>query len=103
MNVYVCKIVPSLQQDVHAKIEDYNNHLAKWGETNRISVIDPVPTFKLGTGDLNDLCFDKKTDSYSTLNILGAIKLLNTIDRHELGHKLGRSEKKYKHLPWALV
>ena len=30
MNVYVCKIVPfPLQQDVHEKIEDYNNHLAK--------------------------------------------------------------------------
>ena len=71
----------SLQQDVHGKIEDYNNHLVKWGETNGISVIDIVPPFKLDTSELDDLCFDKETDSYSTLIRLEVIKLLNIIDR----------------------
>lgn len=83
MNVYVCQIVPSPEyQDIQSKIEDFNNHLDKWGETNGIKVIDTVPTFKLGTGEVDDLCFDKVIESsYSTLNRLGAVKLLNVINR----------------------
>lgn len=83
MNVYVCQIVPSPEyQDIQSKIEDCNNHLVKWGETNGIKIIDTVPTFKLGTGEMDDLCFDKVIDSsYSTLNRLGAVKLLNVINR----------------------
>lgn len=80
MNVSVCKIVPSpLQQDIHGKIENYNNHLAKWGEKNGIPIIDTVPTFILSTGELDDLCFDKDINSYSTFNRLGTIKLLSII------------------------
>ena len=45
MNVYVCQIVPSpMCQEMHAKIEDYNKHLLKWGETNGISIIKTVPS-----------------------------------------------------------
>lgn len=81
MNVFVCKIVPSpLQRDVHCKIEDYNNHLVQWGKNNGIFIIDTVPTFKLGTGEIDDLCFDRNTNFYSTFNRLGTIKLLSTID-----------------------
>lgn len=82
MKVYVCQVVPSPTcQDVNAKIEDYNEQLIKWGEKNGIKVIKTVPTFKLGTGELEELCFDVKNDSYFTLNRLGAIKLLSTIKR----------------------
>ncbi|KAK4306200.1 hypothetical protein Pmani_021975 [Petrolisthes manimaculis] len=50
-------------------------------QINGIPVIDTVPTFTLGTGELDDLCFDKKTGLHSTLNRLGVIKLLGTINK----------------------
>ena len=82
MKIYVCQILPSpMCQDINVKIEDYNEQLTKWCETNGIKIIETVPTFKLGTGELDELCFDIKNDSYSALNRLGAIKLLGVIKR----------------------
>lgn len=82
MKIYVCQIVPSpMCQNDNAKIEDYNEQLTKWPETNGISETETVPTLKLGTSELDDLCFDIKNDSHSTLNGLGAIKLLGVIKR----------------------
>lgn len=49
------------------------------GRKNGIPIIDTVPTFILSTGELDDLCFDKDIDSYSTFNRLGTIKLLSII------------------------
>ncbi|KAK3852578.1 hypothetical protein Pcinc_040839 [Petrolisthes cinctipes] len=82
MKIYVCQIVPlSMCQDIIAKIEEYNEQLTKWGETNGIKIIETVPTFKLGTGELDELCFDTKNDKYSAMNRLGVIKLLGVIKR----------------------
>lgn len=40
MNVHVFQIVPSsLCQEMHAKIEEYNGQLLKWGEANGINII----------------------------------------------------------------
>lgn len=79
MNVYVCKVVP--YNEIQERIEGFNESLDKWAETNGISVIDTVPTFTLGTNELDDLCFDKEIDSHFSLNRLGAIKLLSTINK----------------------
>lgn len=82
MKVYVCQIVPPpMSQEIQAKTEDYNEHLTKWGETNDTNEIKTVPTFRLGTSEIDDLCFDIENDSYSTLNRLGAIKLLSSIKK----------------------
>ncbi|KAK4294401.1 hypothetical protein Pmani_032972 [Petrolisthes manimaculis] len=82
INVYVCNVVPySTHEDIQERIEGFNNDVVKWAETNGIPVIDTVPTFTLGTGELDDLCFDKKTGLHSTLNRLGVIKLLGTINK----------------------
>lgn len=83
MNVYVCRVAPySSQKEVQGKIGSFNDHLAEWGETNGIAVIDTVPTVSLGTGELDDLCFNKETDSNSSLNRLGATKLLTINNGH---------------------
>ncbi len=68
-------------QSINAKIKDYHEQLTQWAETNGISVIKTVPTFKLGTGELDDLCIDIKNDLHSTFNRLGAMKLLGVIKR----------------------
>lgn len=82
MNVSVCQIVPyTMQKEIKDKIEDFNNHLLKWGETNGISIINTIPVFTLGTGELDDLCFNEKTEVQPALNRLGAIKLLTTINK----------------------
>ena len=68
-------------QDINVKIEDYYEQLIKWCETNGIKVIETVPTFKLRTGKMDELCFDIKNYSYSALNRLDAINLLGVIKR----------------------
>ncbi len=84
MKIYVCQVVPMpMTQENLTKIEDYNELLVKWGETNGIEIINTVSTFRLGTGELDDLSFSKEEeeDSGFTLNRLGAIKLLSTIKK----------------------
>lgn len=82
MTVHVCQVVPySTHQEIQERIEGFNDDLVKWAETNGIPVINTAPTFTLGTGDIDDLCFDKETNSCATLNRLGAIKLLSTINK----------------------
>lgn len=84
MKIYVCQVVPTpMTQENLTKIEDYNELLVKWGETNGIEIIKTVSTFRLGTGELDDLSFSKEEeeDSGFTLNRLGAIKLLSTIKK----------------------
>lgn len=102
MKVYVCQIVlPPLSQEIQAET-DYNEHLTKCGETNGINVIKTVPTFRLGTSEIDDLvCFDIENDSYSALNRLGAIKL-STIKRqcpdfHLCTNWEEKKKKNYKH------
>ena len=80
MNIYVCQIVPSpMCEEMHAKMEEYNEHLLKWGKANGVSIIETVSSFSLGTGEVDDLCFDLKQDSNSLLNRLGVIKLMDII------------------------
>ena len=80
--IYVCQVIPMpTTQEIQIKVEDYIELLVKWGETNDVEVIETVPTFRLGTGELHDLSFHKEKDVNSgfTLNSLGAIKVLSTI------------------------
>lgn len=80
MNIYVCQIVPSpMCEEMHAKMEEYNEHLLKWGKANGVNIIETVSSFSLGTGEVDDLCFDLKQDSNSLLNRLGVIKLMDII------------------------
>lgn len=56
MKIYVCQAVPmSMTQEIQTKFEDYNELLVKWREANGIGIVKTVPTFRLGTGKLDDL------------------------------------------------
>lgn len=84
MKICVCQVVPMpTTQEIQTKTEDYNELLVKWGETNGIKIVKTVPTFRLGTGELDELSFNKEEEENSgfTLNRLGAIKLLSTIKK----------------------
>ena len=73
--------VSPTSQDIQARVQDYNEQLMKWGEANGIDIIRTVPTFTLSTGEIDDLCFETKINTYPTLNRLGAVKLLSTIKK----------------------
>ena len=83
MKIYVCETVPiPMSQEIQAKIDNYNEHLEKWCEKNGVTIIKTVSTFRLGTGDLDDLCFETAKDNVSMIfNRLGVIKLLGTIKK----------------------
>ena len=73
--------MPSLKVDIlQAKIADLNEHILKWSEANEIPIIKPDLAFRLGTGDVDDMCYGVN-DKYpgSTLNRFGALRLLGII------------------------
>ncbi|KAK3852968.1 hypothetical protein Pcinc_040466 [Petrolisthes cinctipes] len=73
MKINVCQIVPTpMSHKTQVKIQEYNEQLEKWCETNGVTIINTVPTFRLGTGDIDDLCFETATDK--------APLLLNRLD-----------------------
>lgn len=69
MKIYVCQAVPTpMSPDFQAIIADYNEHLIKWGDTNGLAIIKTALNFKLGTGELDDLCFNMEMGNISVLN-----------------------------------
>ena len=66
MKICAYEVVPlAVSHEMQTKIHDYKEHLEKWRATNGVTFIKTVPmpcTFKLGTGDIDDLCFER--DSY---------------------------------------
>ncbi|KAK4329225.1 hypothetical protein Pmani_000452 [Petrolisthes manimaculis] len=55
--------------------ESSDHYILAGGDTS------PSGCLLLGDKNLDDLCFDKVINSYSTLNRLGAVKLLNAINK----------------------
>ena len=83
MCIHICQIVPTLlSEDTQAKIGDFNEHLRIWSESNCIPIIKTDSNFRLGTGEVDDMCYDMESDTPgSTLNRLGIIRLLSTITK----------------------
>ena len=79
IKIMVCELVPSLNdEDLDDKINLYNQKLCEWSSTNGISVIKLNSNFRLGTGEINELCY--KADGV-LLNRLGILRLLTTISK----------------------
>ena len=83
MVIHVCQLAPTLlAQETQGKIGDFNEHLRSLCESNHTHIINSDPAFRLGTGEIEDMCFDMESDSPgSTLNRLGIIRLFNTINK----------------------
>ncbi len=83
MDIYVCQLAPTLlSQDTQAKIGDFNEHLRIWCDLNNISVIKTEPVFKLGTGEVDDMCYDMEgVTPGSILNRIGIIRLLTFVTK----------------------
>ncbi len=98
MEVHICQLVPTLlSQDIQAKIGDLNEHLKQWGISNSIPIINTVPAFRLGTGELDDMCYDMiGSKPGSTLNRLGVVRLLSSIQKQCRDFKLCSNWEKVK-------
>ncbi|KAK4289455.1 hypothetical protein Pmani_037572 [Petrolisthes manimaculis] len=96
MKIYVCQIVPpNNSHGLKENIESFNECLIKWGETNGIIIIKTTPNFKLGTGELDDLCFEGDENN-AILSRIGIIRLLDTVTNQCSEFKLCKNWKQLK-------
>ena len=65
-----------MSHELQAKINEFNDELMKWSETtNGVNVIPTNLPFKLGTEEIDDICFNVNEEcSDLLLNRLRAIR-----------------------------
>ena len=90
MQIYICQLVPTLRADEYEQtIHYYNNQLHDWSVTNGVTILETQPSFKLGTGEVDDLCFYVDNDNPGIfLNRYGVTRLLTTINKQCTSLKL---------------
>lgn len=82
ISLFVCELAPSLQVDLDQRINRYNEKLKDWCSVNGVNLIKTNLNFKMGTGDIDELCFDDQDDgSVLHLNRHGALRLLSAINK----------------------
>ena len=82
MNIHVCELAPIPNvNDYDEHINNFNNGLAKWCTDNGVSIIKTNLQFRLGTGDVDHMCFNDTCENDNFLNRFGIIRLLNVISK----------------------
>ncbi|MEL6989823.1 MAG: hypothetical protein AAGK97_18590, partial [Bacteroidota bacterium] len=81
MDVMICQLGPTLKHLEFGEIIDYlNDQLDTWCNGNGLTFIKSELSFKLGTGEIDDACYDVAgRNSGMYLNRLGATRLLTTL------------------------
>ncbi len=91
MEISICQVAPvPSPQTLQCKIAEYNEHLTRWAELNGVKVIKTSTCHTLGTGEVDDLCFEKENKANTILSRLGIIRLLTTIKRYCQGFHLSK-------------
>ena len=71
-------MAPSINDDdLQARINEFNDELETWSVSNNIHVIDTNTCFRMSNGKVDDMCYDIEDEL--VLNRLGTIKLLECI------------------------
>ena len=70
MEIMVCELAPSINDDMENEINQYNEKLNEWS----MSMIKTNMIFKLGTGDVDEMCF--KMHSANQANFLNRFGVL---------------------------
>ena len=83
MNIYICELAPVLRvEDFDENINNFNNQLISWSASNGVSVIKTNLNFRLGTSEIDQMCFDMQGNNEGIfLNRYGIIRLLNAISK----------------------
>ena len=63
------------------KINAYNEKLQQWSTANGMKSLKTNMYFKLGTGDLDNMCYEVNDMSEASLNRYGVIRLLGAINK----------------------
>ena len=90
MDIYVSQLAPTISsEDLQARVADFNEHLNKWGESNNIHIIKTTLGFKLGTGEVDDSCYEFTRQSHGCiLNRNGVVRLLKCVNKQYPAFKL---------------
>ena len=64
MQIFIYQLAPTtLSEDFQAKTADSNKRLNSWGKSNEICTLKTVLDFKLGNGEVDDMCYDFTRES----------------------------------------
>ena len=90
MNIHICELAPIPNVcEYDEYINNFNNQVATWSANNGVSVIKTNLQFRLGTGEVDRMCFDDTCENGKNfLNRFGVIRLLNVISSQCLSLKL---------------
>ena len=82
VDIYVCELVPHLNIDINSRINMYNEKLLNWCSVNGVNFIKTNLSFRLGTGDIDEICYNSGgNDSEDNLNRYGVLRLLKIINK----------------------
>ena len=98
MIIHVCKLVPTIiSDDLQAKINEFNDSLQEYCNTNLIEIINCNLPFRMATEDIDEMCFNVNTDKNSCiLNRYGAIRFLECIAKSCKDFKLNEKWNEIK-------
>ena len=81
IRIKICELVPSLKSvELNVKINQFNVKVEELCESNEVVFVKTNDYFKLGTGDIDQFCYENIDElTYDNLNRVGAIRLLDAI------------------------
>ena len=98
VELFVCELAPSLEREADTKITQFNERLHEWSNVNGVQVIKTNMSFRLGTGEVDQMCFNQEEEqSHMVLNRYGAIRLLDTIAKQYPDLNICISRKELMH------
>ena len=82
MNIHICELAPIPNVcDYDEHINNFNNQVATWSTENGVSTIKTNLQFRLGTGEVDRMCYNDTGENDNFLNRFGIIRLLNVISK----------------------
>ena len=82
VELFVSELAPSLNESIDNKISHFNDKLNQWSSVNGIEVIKVNLSFKLGTGEIDEICYESENEKAGMiLNRNGALRLLSVIHK----------------------
>ena len=83
MDIHICELAPVMRvEEFDDNINNFNNQLSTWSMDNGVSIIKTNLQFRLGTGEVDHMCFhDNNENQGDFLNRYGVIGLLNIIHK----------------------
>ena len=93
MTIYICELAPIPNVlDFDEYINNFNNQLDDWSANNGVSVIKTNLHYRLGTGEVDHMCFSEINEKNGNfLNRFGIIRLLNVISKQCTSFKLHKN------------